>query len=319
MPETFKLENKAVLAVSDLRTRKKAFKQISRLAKKNKLKVANMPMLIQALGTTQEIRDKIRPWNPDREDPNFRPDVWVDTLTSEYAGRRDGTPYYEVWHSVGSHARGEEHYLSYVPGEFSHEYHMNRGFPLKTKCHKKTGYEWINVGQGKFAGQDVIRLPLEAIKNDEAPSAETPFVCYAKGYRKPEKEALKYDDFMKSDRVLMITGSLENREILGKLLFSPKDKGGDGLQGIFLRDFFFDDYFLQWDTYDHIATCLEVILGGHREFEEFSQRRDLEYRRIFSNKEHYVKPGKELHDGYYTRFVAIGDGLKELPSELPEL
>ncbi|MBI4154147.1 hypothetical protein HY501_02325, partial [Candidatus Woesearchaeota archaeon] len=39
---------------------------------------------------------------------------------------------------------------------------------------------------------------------------------------------LGYDNFMQDDRVLMVTGSLESREALAKLLFGKREEGGEG-------------------------------------------------------------------------------------------
>ena len=174
------------------------------------LTVADMPMVIQAMANHPEVREAIRP-------------TWVDTITGEYHGQRDGDRSYETWHSAGSlaTAKGLEKAFSKA-GDY--------GFM------QIADDEWVAVGKGNYNGQNVARIHLDDIKKGSVPVAGTPYTVFT---RLDKDKAningsgqLTYDAFMSDDRVLMIAGSPDNREALAKMLFGKKEEGGEGWSNI---------------------------------------------------------------------------------------
>ncbi|HLC46467.1 MAG TPA: hypothetical protein VJI75_01875 [Candidatus Nanoarchaeia archaeon] len=180
--------------------------QAEQLVKEHGLTLADMPLLIQSMNNQPKIRKAVRP-------------VWVDTLTGEYHGQREGDRSYEAWHSVGSLATAEGLKRAFSKiGEY--------GFmPIP-------GAEWIAVGEGKFDGKNVVRVHFEDVKKGNVPIPGTPY-CISVRLDKDNptihlRGQLDYDSFMRDDRVLMIAGSPDCREALAKILFGKKENGDEG-------------------------------------------------------------------------------------------
>ena len=178
----------------------------------NGLPVADMPMAIQALTAHPEVRGAIRPCG-------------IDTLTGEYHGQRDGSRSYEVWHSVGSLATADG---------------LAEGLKKKSLIFGKQGFmdvendEWVAVGNGRYNGQNVVRVHLEEVKRGNVPAPGTPYSIFVRLDRDSTKISggglLVYDAFMRDDRVLMVAGSLESREALANMLF--RGEGHDSVGSI---------------------------------------------------------------------------------------
>ena len=184
----------------------KARTEAETLSTDHSLRVADMPLGITALTQNPKIRAAIR--------PNL-----LDTITGEYHGQRNGQRSYETWHSTGSLATSEG---------------LARAFP------KQDDYgfmlispeEWNAIGKGAYQGTSVQRVHLEEARNGDVPKAGTPYTIFTLlDTDRPginESTQLSYDQFMKDDRVLMITGSPEYREALAKMFFGEKEDGGEG-------------------------------------------------------------------------------------------
>ena len=184
--------------------------QAEKLSQENGLIVADMPMAIQAMTTHPEVREAIRP-------------IWIDTITGEYHGKRDGDRSYETWHSAGSlaTANGLKKLFSKV-GDYAF-------MPISDD-------EWVAIGKGSYNGQTVARMHLEDARKGNVPSAGTPYTIFVNldkdNPKMNNRSQLDYDTFMQDDRVLMITGSPESREALAKMLFGKKEDGGEGWTSI---------------------------------------------------------------------------------------
>ena len=208
MPQIVQVKSPVLAAVTDQTGYVKARNQAEKLSQKNGLTVADMPMVIQAMTNHSEVREAIRP-------------VWIDTITGEYHGQRDGDRSYETWHSAGSlaTAKGLEKLFKQV-GDY--------GFmPISDD-------EWVAVGKGSYNGQTVARVHLEDAKKGNVPAAGTPYTVFTRLDKANinGRGQLTYDTFMSDDRVLMIAGSPDNREALAKMLFGKKEEGGEGWSNI---------------------------------------------------------------------------------------
>src|SRR3989344_3185866 len=89
MSQIVQVKSPVLEAVTDAAGYVSARIEADKLAAKHGLRVADMPMIIQAMVNHPEVREAIRP-------------VWIDTITGEYHGQRNGDRSYETWHSVGS-------------------------------------------------------------------------------------------------------------------------------------------------------------------------------------------------------------------------
>ena len=210
MSQIVQIKSPVLAAVTDQTGYVKARKEADKLAAEYGLRVADMPMAIQAMANHPEVREAIRP-------------VWIDTITGEYHGQRDGDRSYETWHSAGSlaTAKGLEKAFSKA-GEYAFM--------------QIADDEWVAVGKGNYNGQDVARIHLDDVKKGSVPTAGTPYTVFT---RLDKDKAningsgqLTYDAFMSDDRVLMIAGSPDNREALAKMLFGRKEDGGEGWSNI---------------------------------------------------------------------------------------
>src|SRR3989338_196150 len=207
MSQIVQIKSLVLAAVTDKIGSVKARKEADKLASEHGLRVADTPMAIQAMANHPEVREAIRPG-------------WIDTITGEYHGLRDGDRSYETWHSVGSlaTAKGLEKAFSRASREDSF---------MQT-----ADDEWIAIGKGNYNGQDVARIHLEDVRKGNVPAAGTPYTIFTR-LDKDEaninvKGQLTYDAFMSDDRVLMIAGSPDNRKALAKMLFGRKEDGGEG-------------------------------------------------------------------------------------------
>src|SRR3989344_4014652 len=207
MPQIVQIKSPVLAVVTDQTGYVKARKEADKLAAEYGLRVADMPMTIQAMANHPEVREAIRP-------------VWIDTITGEYHGQRDGERSYEAWHSVGSlaTAKGLEKAFSKYP------------------FMQIADDEWIAIGKGNYNGQNVARIHLDDVKKGSVPAAGTPYTVFIRlGKDKAninDRGQLTYDTFMSDDRVLMIAGSPDNREALAKMLFGRKEDGGEGWSNI---------------------------------------------------------------------------------------
>ncbi len=212
MPEIIQATSPVIAVITERLPYVNARKQVDGLVKQYRLKgVADMPMAIQAMDNHPEVRGKIR-------------HGWVDTITGEYHGLRDkDTRSYETWHSAGSLATAKGLEKAFARAE-------NYGF-MQT-----ANDEWVPIGNGIYDGQDVRRVHLDDVKKGDVPSAGTPYTIYVRLDKdspniNPSGQ-LEYDVFMQDDRVLMVTGSPENREVLAKMLFGRKEEGGEGWNSV---------------------------------------------------------------------------------------
>ena len=99
--------------------------------------------------------------------------------------------------------------------------------------------EWDEVGKGRYAGQDVPRLSLEDARMGNVPEPGTPHTISLDVENGDysindinEITKLDRDAFMRDDRILMLTGSPENREMLAGMYFGPEENGGEGLKSV---------------------------------------------------------------------------------------
>src|SRR3989344_4697310 len=210
MSQIVQIKSPVLAAVTDQTGYVKARNQAEKISQENGLTVADMPMVIQAMANHSEVREAIRP-------------LWVDTITGEYHGQRDGDRSYETWHSAGSlaTAKGLEKAFSGA-GEYAFM--------------QIADDEWVAVGKGNYNGQNVARIHLDDVKKGSVPAAGTPYTIFVRMDKdKPTINGsgqLTYDAFMSDDRVLMIAGSPDNREALAKMLFGRKEDGGEGWSNI---------------------------------------------------------------------------------------
>lgn len=208
MTEIIQIKSPVIGVISDSDSYVGSRNQIDELAKNyDNLIVADMPMVIHSLINQPELRSAIRPG-------------WVDTLTSEYHGKRDNNRFYEIWHSVGSlaNAKSLEKYFSKADKD---------GFiPISKQ-------EWDAVGKGNYKGEEIARFHLDDIKRGYTPPIGKPYTIFTsldQDFQNAESFGqLNYTAFMYNDRILMIAGSLENREGIAKLFFGKKENGGEGL------------------------------------------------------------------------------------------
>ncbi len=210
MPQIVQVKFPVLAAVTDKMSYVKARKEADKLAAEHGLTVADMPMTIQAMTNHPEVREAIRP-------------VWIDTITGEYHGQRDGDRSYEAWHSVGSlaTAKGLERAFSKA-GKYAFMQVAND--------------EWALVGKGSYNGQNVGRIHLDDVRKGSVHTAGNPYTIFTRLDKDKvninESGQLTYSAFMQDDRVLMITGSPDAREALAKMLFGRKEDGGEGWSNI---------------------------------------------------------------------------------------
>lgn len=210
MSQIVQIKSPILAVISDQMNYVKARNQIEELVQEHNLTVADMPMAIRAIVNQPEVREAIRP-------------TWIDTITGEYHGQRQGSRSYEAWHSAGSltTAKGLEKAASNAE-----QYAF---MPISND-------EWIAVGKGNYNGQNITRVHLEDTKKGNVPTAGTPHTIFTLLDKdKPTingRGHLDYDTFMKDDRVLMIAGSPDNREALAKMIFGKKENGGEGWSNI---------------------------------------------------------------------------------------
>ena len=210
MSQIVQIKSPVLAAVTDQIGYVEARNQAEKLSQEHGLTVADMPMVIQAMTAHPEVREAIR-------------STWIDTITGEYHGQRDGDRSYETWHSAGSlaTAKGLEKLFSKA-GDYAFM--------------QISDDEWVAVGKGSYNGQTVARVHLDDAKKGNVPSAGTPYTIFARLDKDSPKingrGQLDYDTFMQDDRVLMITGSPESREALAKMLFGKKEDGGEGWSNI---------------------------------------------------------------------------------------
>ena len=210
MSQIVKGKSSVFAAITDKTDYVKARKEADKLAVEHGLRVADMPMVIQAMTTHPKVRKAIR-------------SVCIDTITGEYHGQRDGDSSYEVWHSVGSLATAEG--LEKVFPEADEYAFMTDEYTFM----KVVDDEWVAVGNGNYNGQNVARVHLDDAKKGNVPTAGTPYTVFTRLDKANINGSgqLTYDAFMSDDRVLMIAGSPDNREALAKMLFGRKEEGGE--------------------------------------------------------------------------------------------
>ncbi len=149
MPQIVQVKSRVLAAITDKTSFANALKEAGELAAEYSLKVADMPMAIQAMAGHHEVYKAIRP-------------LWTDTLTSECLGLRDGRRSYEAWHSVGPLATAEG---------------------LEAALPKAGDYafmqiaddEWASVRKGNYHGRNVARIHLPELRRGAVPPAGTPY------------------------------------------------------------------------------------------------------------------------------------------------
>ena len=109
--------------------------------------------------------------------------------------------------------------------------------------HAIISHEWTGVGKGdRYGVKNVLRIHLDDVRRGDVPETGTPHSIYVNvekdkpfltgtNFANPPAR-LDYDDFMRDDRILMLAGSPDNRELLAKSLFDPEQDGGEGLNWI---------------------------------------------------------------------------------------
>ena len=210
MSQIVQVKSPVLAAVTDSDYYVRARKEANKLSREYDLRVADMPMVIQAMTAHPKVRKAIRP-------------TWIDTITGEYHGQRDGDRSYEIWHSAGSlaTAKGLEKAFSKA-GDY--------GFM------QIADDEWVAVGKSNYNSQNVARIHLDDVKKGSVPVAGTPYTVFTRLDKDKANingnSQLNYGAFMSDDRVLMIAGSPESREALAKMLFSKKEDGGEGWSNI---------------------------------------------------------------------------------------
>lgn len=173
--------------------------QAEYLSKKYGLVVADMPRLLTNLQTHSDLRNVVRP-------------DWADVLSSEYLTKA---------------SNGDDLYV-------------------------------VSHGEGPFSDLDVVRKSLESYKKGFLPvnnldsviknavnieDVRKGFVATDKPYsiainmqkNKPvlsSASTLSKEDFLRDDGILAVTGSVQGREYLAKLLFGSKDEGGEARRQI---------------------------------------------------------------------------------------
>ncbi len=258
-PQIVRVKSPVFAAVTDRKEYVKARKEADKLSERYGLRVADMPMAIQAMTSHPEVREAIRPF-------------WIDTITGEYHGQRDGERSYEAWHSVGSLATAEGlEKLFSKAGNYAF-------MPISDD-------EWVAVGKGSYNGQTVARVHLDDARKGNVPAPGTPYTIFVRLDKDNPKingrGQLDYDTFMQDDRVLMISGSPESREALAKMLFGKNigsyhrinevgfdkqakgrlaylDDDGDGLVGY--DDIYYDGRFVGVGAGGAVEPALEHIL-----------------------------------------------------------
>ena len=208
MAEIIQVKSPVKAVITDRISYLKARSEIEQLSQKHGLNVADMPRLIQAITNDSDIRSIVRPGK------------WLDVISGEYHGTREGKRSYEVWHSAGS--------LSTLEG-------LKKG----RKDVKQYGFmpvdpnEWELIGMGKYNGDVVERVHLDDLrKGNNIPEAGTPYTTFALIDKDDitinPRDQLDYDTFMTDDRVLMIAGSPDNRADVAKMLFKDESRSSIG-------------------------------------------------------------------------------------------
>jgi len=176
-----------------------------KFAKKYDLKVADIPLLIQSLIIHPKVNDVIMK-------------EVIDTVTGRYYGLRDGDRSYEVWHSAGSLATEKS---------------------LKTFINHD---EWVQIGKGEYNGQTIERRHLEDVKRGDVPASGTPYTIHVRidkdNFNFNRERYFTSNTLMQDDNILMFTGSLDNREVLNKLIFCKKKEGIEARDSIINSNFF---------------------------------------------------------------------------------
>lgn len=208
-------ESRVLAAVTGRTGYAKARKKADILAAEHGLRVADMPMAIQAMA------------NPEVREAIMR--AGIDTNTVECHGQR--YPYgrfYEVWHSAGSLvtpkglekavSESYDNALCWIPDAERRAHHY--GFaPIDDD-------EWYAVGKGRYNGLEVPRLHIEDVRKGNVPAPGTPYTSFVPldrdEYNINPSGELTLPDFMEDDRVLMVAGSPELREALAEMFFASK-------------------------------------------------------------------------------------------------
>lgn len=264
MPQILRTKFPVLAVITDKATYVEARKAADKLAAEYGLRVADMPMVIQAMTQHPGVDEAIKP-------------KWIDTITGEYHGQRYGDRSYEVWHSAGSLATAEGLEKA-VPK--AREYAL--AFSVVYAFMPIADDEWVAVGKGNYNGQNIERVHLDDLRKGNVPVAGTPYTVFVRLDKDNPKinnqGLLKYDAFMQDDRVLMITGSPENRESLAKIRFGRKGKGGE-----------------DWD-----------LLGSHHKIHQVGFDAKAKGRLVYLCGNILGIAGDNYLD--YAHFIAVGNG-----------
>jgi formylglycine-generating enzyme required for sulfatase activity len=205
-----------------------ARRQIAEYAGHHDLCVSDMPLAIRAMAIDPAVRSLARA-------------SYLDVITAEYHGLRNGEHSYEAWHSVGTLAS-----VGGLVGPFTRR--DGSGFSEVDEI------EWTSIGRGEFEGREVPRCEslVELRHGGATPQPGTPYTCALKlpadfqlipldadaetvlaHHRKGRFTIFRAGQlsswqFMLDDRVLCVCGSAESREALADLAFGPPENGGEG-------------------------------------------------------------------------------------------
>ena len=198
------------------------------------LNIADVPTAIQVMGLYPELRETVRAEN-------------LNTMTSEFRGVRQKKGLldlmlpeasYEVVH--GTIPIPTYQHLKYAKNEIlrklgSQDPEIYTG---GIGCINDSMWDAFEGGEFVHGIQDyvqkIVRLHLEDLKKDDVPKAGTLYSIYVLDKDRPVispsgRGNMDYDVFMRDDRMLMLSGSLENMETLAKILFGAEKDGGEGL------------------------------------------------------------------------------------------
>ena len=233
-------------------------------------RIADLPTSLQLIAAIPEVKARVE------EGGN------VHTRTSQFLGKRyvttpsgiDEKVSFEVVHGLGFAPATDdlENYESYLrnsiqdPGMKSY---------LKDVILIDDNL-WDSLAGMAFYHNDVetnrdisniVLTSLEEIKRGNLPEPGTLYSIIAHDkdsspFISQPGSWLDYDTFMRDDRMLMLAGSLENRELLAQIYFSPKDDGGWG-NNIVYNDYRIGRIGANPDTFDRLDCSIaqSVTLG----------------------------------------------------------
>jgi hypothetical protein len=171
--------------------------EADKIAKKNGLVIATMPQLIAEL-------QHLVPRNAIRQS-------WADVDSPEYNGRVDFNNVYAVGHRFGP-------------------FSTTTGLKQGAKNIKEYGFMLFSAKKWTALVNDKNMFPLGEIKGNKTFSCDAPYgiIANVKDMIFYDRGQLKAEQFMKSDRVLMVAGSEDSREKIANTLFNVEKRSTVG-------------------------------------------------------------------------------------------